>query len=99
LIAALFVKESVLGFPDFMLKPEPARQIANHETINDPLVGQRAVTNSALRLAGMTLRKGCVLQAASDDGTFIDANVAVTILSFRNGIYLVAKIADEPSDH
>jgi membrane-bound ClpP family serine protease len=99
LIAGLFVREFVLGFPEFILKPEPAPQIANHETINDPLVGQRAVTDSALRPTGVILRGGCVLQAASDDGTFIDANVAVTILSFRNGIYLVAKIADEPSDH
>lgn len=99
LIAGLFVREFVLGFPGLILRPEPVRQIANHETINDPFVGLRAVTDSALRPTGRILHGGCVLQAASDDGTFIDANVAVSILSFRNGIYSVAKIADEPSDH
>ena len=94
LIAALVLKEFVLGFPDFILKPEPVREIGKDETISDPLLGQRAVTESALRPTGGVLHEESVLPAASYDGSFIDANVTVSILSFRNGIYLVEKIAD-----
>jgi membrane-bound ClpP family serine protease len=97
MLAALFVREFVLGFPDLVLHPEAVCPSGKPESLIDPLVGQRAVTVSALRPSGTILHEGRILQAASEAGTFIDPDVTVSIRHFRNGICWV-EIADESSD-
>jgi membrane-bound ClpP family serine protease len=92
-IAALFVREYVLGFPDLILHPEAAHETAPQEVLIDPLVGQQAITVSVLRPFGSIEFEGRVLQAVSDTGDFVDSNTTVFIRSSRNGVYSVEVIS------
>lgn len=96
-IAALFVREFVLGFPDLILHPETANNADPAVVLIDPLIGQHAITVLALRPFGSIEVEGRVLQAVSDSGDFIDADTTVCIRSSRNGIFSVEMIsvADE----
>lgn len=97
-LSALFVREFVLGFPDLILEPEAVRELSNEDTAIDALVGQQAVTASPLRPTGSIVQDGRVFQAVSEGGDFIDADVAVSIVGFRNGMYSVERIAKESND-
>ncbi len=92
-IAALFVREYVLGFPDLILHPEAAHKTAPQELLIDPLVGQQAITVSVLRPFGSIEFDGRVLQAVSDTRDFIDTNSSVFIRSSRDGVYSVEIIS------
>lgn len=88
-LAALFVREFVLGFPDLILHPESANNTDPADVVIDPLVGKQAITVSALRPFGSIELEGRVLQAVTDSGDFIDSGTTVCIRSSRNGVYSV----------
>lgn len=94
-VAALFVKEFVLGFPELILHPETVRQPEDPEISRYPLVGHQAFTASPLRPTGSIVHDGRFYQASSETGVFIESDVPISIVSFRNGVYLVEEIIDE----
>jgi membrane-bound ClpP family serine protease len=97
-IAALFVREFVLGFPDLILHPEAANKIQPQGESSDPLIGLQARTVSALRPFGSIALEGRILQAVSDSGDFIDTNTIVCIRSSRNGTYSVEVVSEAHSE-
>lgn len=95
LVATLFVREFVLGFPELILHPKPVRQPEDQEKLSNLLVGQQALTASPLRPTGSIVHDGRIYQAASEAGIFIESDVPITIVGFRNGVYFVEEIAAE----
>lgn len=88
--AADLLREWAFGYPRFILSPPSDEDaIASRQAELEDLLGKDATTCTPLRPNGDVTVDGHKFEASSEDGTFIEANLAVVVSSIKNGTLFV----------